>query len=150
MAKKKVSLVIAGSRSIKDYEVVKKAIEKGLKELKLSVSDISEVVSGHAAGVDKLGEQWAGENKIKVTIFEAEWKNITRAGAVVAENKFGKYDKMAGLHRNTIMADHATHLIAVNEGTNGTDHMVKCMKEANKPYFEEKLGESEENYNYSF
>jgi hypothetical protein len=156
MSKKKnssdeVRLIIAGSRTIKDYKVVKKAIAKGLKELKLSVSDIVEVVSGHAGGVDRLGEQWGHENEIEVKIFEAEWDNVDRAGAKIATNKWGKeYDKMAGLHRNTIMADHGTHLIAINEGTNGTDHMVKTMKELNKPYFEEKIGESDEKYDYSF
>lgn len=155
MAKKKdsgkVKLVIAGSRSISDYELVKKAIEKGLKELKISVSDITEVVSGHAKGVDMLGEKWAGENRIPVKIFIPEWDNITRAGAVVATNQWGKkYDKMAGFHRNYQMGDYGTHLIAINEGSNGTDNMVQNMIDLEKPYFEEKIGKKEENYTHDF
>jgi predicted Rossmann-fold nucleotide-binding protein len=155
MAKKKskeeVRLVIAGSRSIEDYEIVKKAIEKGIKELKISVSDIVQVVSGNAKGVDRLGEKWAHENKIPVVLFIPEWDNIDRAGAKVATNNWGKkYDKMAGFHRNFQMADHATHLIAVNEGTNGTDNMVENMQDLEKPYFEEKISKKDEDFTHAF
>lgn len=148
---KKTKLIIAGSRTITDYKIVKKAIEKGLKKLKLGVTDIAEVVSGHAKGVDKLGEQWAHENKIKVKIFEPEWNNIKRAGAKVETNQYGKkYDKLAGFHRNEQMADYGDILIAINEGSNGTDYMIKVMKERNKDFFEEKIGQSSENFTHSF
>lgn len=151
MSKKKIKLIIAGSRSIQDYNAVKKYIEQGLKELKLCVSDITEVISGHAKGVDKLGEQWAHENKIKVRIFEAEWNNIKREGARIETNQYGKkYDKLAGFHRNQQMADYADVLIAINEGTNGTDHMVKTMKEQNKTFSEIKINEKDENFTHSF
>ena len=47
--------IINGSRTIGDYEVVKKAIE-------LSGIGITKVISGHARGPDRLGEKWAAQN----------------------------------------------------------------------------------------
>jgi len=50
-----MKVVIAGSRGVTDFETVCQAItESGL--------DISEVVSGTARGVDRLGERWARKN----------------------------------------------------------------------------------------
>ena len=68
--------IIAGSRDIKDYFLVKRVIEE-------SKFQITEVVSGTAKGVDQLGEQWAKENCIKLTQFEAEWTNIYHPDAVI-------------------------------------------------------------------
>lgn len=51
--------IIAGSRSINEYALVERAIREG-------GFDIEEVVSGGAAGVDQIGEQWARRNGIPV------------------------------------------------------------------------------------
>lgn len=47
--------IIAGSRTINDYLLVKKLIGRAIKYYRV---DITEVVSGGAIGVDKLGEKW--------------------------------------------------------------------------------------------
>lgn len=109
--------IIAGSRTITDYQAVKNAIEwSGFK--------ITEVVSGHCRGVDLLGERWAKENKIPVKTFEVtqeEWKAL---------------GKSAGPIRNAKMAVHGEQLIAIQEGqSSGTAHMIKLAKSKKIPIF---------------
>ena len=65
--------IIAGSRSNVDYQDILSA----MGECSWS-SEITEVVSGKARGVDTMGEQWAKENNITIKEFPADW------------NKFGK------------------------------------------------------------
>ncbi len=99
-----MKVIVAGSRSITDKQTVYSAIKD-------SGFDITEVVSGNANGVDKLGEQWAVEHGIKVTVFKPQW------------DLFGK---QAGSVRNTEMARYADALIAVWNGkSNGTRDMIR-------------------------
>lgn len=100
--------IVAGSRSITDYEVVKKAIEK-------SGFAITEVVCGCAEGVDTLGARWGRANGIPVKMFPADWK---------------KHGKAAGPIRNIRMANYADALIAVWDGASrGTEHMVRAAQD---------------------
>lgn len=95
--------IIAGSRTITDYDIVKKAVqESGFK--------ITEVVSGTAKGVDSLGEQWALENGVPVKRFPADWN---------------KHGNSAGPIRNEQMGDYSEALIAVHNGSKGTAHMLE-------------------------
>ena len=102
-------VIVAGSRSIKDYSIVKKTIEE-------SGWKITYVVSGKAPGVDTLGEQWADENGVKVKPFPANWSDINVPGAVVRKNKYGYYNAVAGHLRNEEMAKVADALILVWDG----------------------------------
>ncbi len=95
--------IIAGSRDIDDYDVIKTAVLN-------SGYVITEVVSGRAKGVDKLGERWATDNNIPVKEFPAHWNT---------------YGKTAGFRRNNEMAKYADALIAVWDGrSKGTRHMI--------------------------
>lgn len=62
--------IIAGSRSITDYEIVKEAIEK-------SGFDITCIVSGGAKDVDSLGEQYARENGVELKQFPANEEDFS-------------------------------------------------------------------------
>lgn len=96
-------VIIAGSRGITDYNLVKFAIKR-------SGFDITEVVSGTARGVDSLGEKWAQEFGKSVKQFPAEWDT---------------YGRGAGYIRNEEMARYADALIAIWDGTSkGTKHMI--------------------------
>lgn len=86
--------IIAGSRSITDYETVKQAVIS-------SRFEITEVVSGTARGVDALGERWAIENGIPLKRFPANWS---------------AHGKAAGPMRNQVMADYADALVLVWDG----------------------------------
>ena len=97
-------VIIAGSRVIEDYELVKKAIVD-------SKLDITEVVCGMASGVDSLGERYAKEHDIPVAYYPAEWD---------------VHGRRAGYIRNIEMAKNADALIAIiRNNSPGTMHMIK-------------------------
>ncbi|MEM6533815.1 MAG: DUF2493 domain-containing protein [Myxococcota bacterium] len=87
-------LIIAGSRDITDPDIVDHCISIfGL------IPDV--VLSGCARGVDKLGEDWARENNVRIERWPAEWN---------------RYGKMAGPRRNGQMADHSNALLLIWDG----------------------------------
>lgn len=113
-----MKVIIAGSRKITDVRFVEHAV-------KLSGFSIREVVSGGAAGVDKLAETWAKDNKIPVRRFLANWKDITVKGAVIRTGQYGKYNAVAGHMRNGEMAAYGQALIAIWDGhSRGTKDMI--------------------------
>jgi len=102
-----VKVIIAGSRDCTDYVSLLIAIY-------LAKFEITEVVSGCARGVDKMGERWAQEHGIPIKRFPADWN---------------KYGKGAGSRRNTQMAEHSEALIALWDGaSSGTKNMIKQSK----------------------
>ena len=97
-----MKVIIAGSREIHDIAIVRTAMNN-------SKFDITEVVSGCARGVDKLGEKVATERGIIIKKFPADWSR----------------GKGAGFERNFEMANYADALIAVWDGkSRGTKHMI--------------------------
>ena len=96
-------VIIAGSRDITDYNLVEEAVkESGITP--------TEIISGGARGVDRLGEQYAERNNLKCTVMPADWH---------------KYGKRAGYIRNDRMAENADALIAVWDGkSKGTANMI--------------------------
>ena len=125
-----MKVIIAGSRTILDYQLVSAVISNTLSKYNIQ---ITEVVSGCAGGVDSLGEQWALENKIRVTPFPAEWNDLDVPNVLVRTNKYGKeYNARAGFQRNEAMAQYADVLIAVwDYKSRGTNDMIKAAKSNN-------------------
>lgn len=142
-----MKVVIAGSRNITDYEMVKKAIE-------LSGFKITEVVSGGADGVDSLGERWAVENNIPIKRFPALWNALNQEGAIIKVNKWGKkYNANAGFFRNREMAKYGDAAIVImmdDNDTPGSNNMIKMTKEENKPCFEYNHVKPDSEYLYEF
>jgi predicted Rossmann fold nucleotide-binding protein DprA/Smf involved in DNA uptake len=100
--------IIAGSRTIEAYAAVEEAV-------KASGFEITQVISGCARGVDRLGEQWGYAHDVSIARFPADWK---------------RYGKLAGPIRNKEMAAYADALIAVWDGkSTGTGHMIRTAKE---------------------
>jgi len=123
--------IIAGSRSINDYSLIVKAINLSGWE-----KQIKEVVCGDANGADYFGKMWAEKTGVKVKHFPADWKCLTAPGAVIKENKYGKYNAAAGINRNVQMAKYADVLIAVIENNSrGTTHMIETMEKLGKPFY---------------
>ena len=99
--------IIAGSRSFDDIKLVYRAIAE-------SDFYITEVVSGTANGIDKLGEEYARNFRLKVKRFPAMWDI---------------YGKSAGYIRNVQMAEYSDALVAVWDGVSkGTKHMIDIAK----------------------
>ena len=109
-----MKVIIAGSRNIEDYALVVQAMSRCGYE-------VTEVVSGCATGIDRLGEQWATTNNIPITEMPANW------------NRDGK---AAGPIRNRDMAKYADAAVIVWDGKSaGTRNMIDEMIRHKKPYF---------------
>lgn len=121
--------IIAGSRTVEDYETV-------LKAVKASGFQISEVVSGGANGVDKLGERYAEANGIPVKRFPARWNDFSEPCLVRSDKGGRKYNALAGHNRNGEMGRYADALIAIHNGSPGTRNMIEQAKALNLKIFE--------------
>ena len=99
-------VIITGSRDITDYSLVETAM---IEAAKTGIVP-SEVISGAADGVDKLGELWANNQNIPIERYPADWRT---------------YGKAAGPMRNSTMARNADALVAVWDGiSRGTADMI--------------------------
>lgn len=108
-----MKVIIAGSRDIK----------YSLEELEALIHqsgyDITEVISGGARGIDRLGEEWAQKREIANTKYLPDWENE---------------GKKAGVLRNKEMVKDADALIAVWDGkSRGTQSTIKFAEEKKIP-----------------
>jgi len=110
-----IKLIVAGSRTIHDYEFVKFQIIAFLEPF-IHADDIDtlEIVSGGAVGVDQLGERYAAENEFKVKQFLPDWQ---------------LYGNQAGFIRNRDMAHYATHCLVLAENeSSGSKNMFETAR----------------------
>lgn len=99
-----MKIIVAGSRTIEDRDIVEAAIKE-------SGFVITEIVSGGARGVDAIGESFAVDNFYPYKVFNADWDT---------------HGKKAGILRNIEMAAYADALVAVRLGdSKGTTHMIE-------------------------
>jgi len=107
-------ITVAGSRSINDYELVKKAFS----EIDIKVDCI---VSGGAKGIDQLGERLAKDYNLKLITILPYWDEL---------------GKKAGMIRNMEMFNYSDALLAIWDGeSNGTKHMINLFKKSNKSIY---------------
>lgn len=109
-----MKVIIAGTRTVDNYKLVVESVQR-------SGYNITEVVSGCATGVDRLGERWAIANNIPVKEMPADW---------------GRFGNAAGPHRNKQMAEYADAAIIIWDGqSRGTRNMIENMVRREKPYY---------------
>lgn len=112
-----MKLIIAGSRTLDPspsfiWDTIKM----------LGISNIKEIVSGRAYGVDQAGEHWASHYEVPVKPFPADWD---------------KHGKAAGFIRNAEMAKYADQLLLIWDGkSRGSANMKQQMLKLNKPIYE--------------
>lgn len=107
-----MKVIVAGSRNIDDYKLVVDTINR-------SGYTITEVVSGCATGVDRLGETWARANNVPIKEMPANWS----------------YGPKAGPMRNKLMAEYADAAVIIWDGeSRGTRNMIENMIRRKKPY----------------
>jgi YspA, cpYpsA-related SLOG family len=98
-----MKLIIAGTRTFSDFNL----LEKYLNKIEWP---ITEIVSGCADGADTLAITYAEKYNIPIKRFPADWK---------------KYGKAAGPIRNKQMAEYGDALICFWDGvSNGTQNMI--------------------------
>jgi len=108
-----MKVIIAGSRSINDYSLVVQAMQN-------CGYQVTEIVTGCATGIDRLGEQWARANNIPIKEMPADWN---------------RYGNSAGPQRNRAMAEYADAAVIIWDGeSRGTRNMVENMIRRKKPY----------------
>jgi hypothetical protein len=106
-----MKLIIAGSRTI---SITVEELDALI--IAENITDITEVVSGCAKGMDKVGINWAVKNNIPVKMFIPDWS----------------VGKAAGHIRNREMGDYADQAIVVYNGSAGSAGMIDYMKKINK------------------
>jgi len=95
--------IIAGSREGCGYQDFHRA-------LMACPFEITEVVSGGARGVDAMGETYAKDQGLPLSLFPADWR---------------AHGKAAGPIRNREMAAYAEALVAIWDGeSRGTKNMI--------------------------
>ena len=110
-----MKLVISGSRSIKDKEVVSKNIDYYVS----TVEPIDHIVCGGAKGVDLSAVLWAMRYSVPYTVFLPN---------------YNMYGKIAPLIRNEKMATYGDVLLAIWDGkSRGTKHIIECFERLHKP-----------------
>ena len=84
-----MKVIVAGGRDFKDYDLLKFTLDNFQQEY----GNITEVVSGTAKGVDKLGEQYANENNIPIKRFVPDWEGLGKKAGHVRNRLMGDYAK---------------------------------------------------------
>ena len=69
-------VIIAGSRSFNDYELLREQCLSILQE-KMRTHRVI-IVSGHARGADSLGERFANEFRLPFELHPAKWRLLGR------------------------------------------------------------------------
>ena len=104
-------VIIAGSRSFDDYELLVRKMDMLLQ----NITDEIAVVCGEARGADTLGKRYALERGYRVLSYPADWDT---------------YGKRAGYMRNITMAENADALVAFWDGeSRGTKHMIDIARQ---------------------
>ncbi len=137
-------ILICGSQKFEDYTFLEKMcidiIAKQQYDYVIPNKDL-EIVSGHAPrGGDYLGEKWSKKNNLKLKLFPAEWTNMNVPVVSEGTNYYGKYNKLAGLQRNTKMVEYVAEdngiVIAfrTNDSKGTSDTISKAKKAGLKIY----------------
>jgi hypothetical protein len=110
-----MKLIVAGSRSINDWGLVFRELDRYTVN-----KDVDMIVSGGAKGVDRAAILWANTHGIPFKIYLPN---------------YNMYGKIAPLTRNEKMASYGNELLCIWDGkSRGSIHMVECMRRIDKPF----------------
>ena len=111
-------VLFSGGRRFKDRDLVAGVLEQ--------LPPGSVLVQGGALGADQLVMHTGKKMGLKVETHRADWKNCTSdcPPGHRRDNARGSYCPMAGLRRNSLMADLGADLCIVFPGGKGTNDMA--------------------------
>ena len=119
-----MKILVCGGRHFNNYSVLSWVMTNVINALD---TDDIEIVSGHCAGADQLGEQYAQENNMAVRVFMPNWT---------------AYGKAAGPIRNKQMIDYISQdknslvVAFVSPNSRGTKGTVAMAKKVGIPTIE--------------
>lgn len=87
---KQLRIIVCGGRNFNDYDRMKDEIDKIIAKFNRYVQEI-EIVSGHCAGADQLGEQYARERGYPCKVFPANWEKYGRSAGPIRNSEMIKY-----------------------------------------------------------
>lgn len=115
--KSEFKVIVAGSRTFQDSELVYSKLDK-LLTAKFQTHKVV-IISGTAQGADRIGECYARDRGLEVLRFPAEWE---------------KHGRSAGYKRNVTMANVADACVVFWDGeSKGAKHMVDIAKDKELP-----------------
>lgn len=125
-----MNILIAGGRDFQNYDLLKIKCDEILKNI---TQDIT-IISGHANGADKLGEDYADEKGYKKDLYPAKWSDLEAVPCKIKYNSYGKpYSSLAGFNRNRDMIEVADIVICFWDGkSRGTKDIINLTKKKNK------------------
>ena len=85
-----VRIIVCGGRHFDDYNRMRSTIDGVIAEIGSSVTAV-EIVSGHCAGADQLGEKYAEEHGYPCKVFPANWEKHGRAAGPIRNSEMIKY-----------------------------------------------------------
>jgi len=125
-------LAVVGSRSFNDYAFLSQVLDR----YRQRYGEI-EIITGGADGADTLAERYATEHHLVLTVFPADWTNLSAPDAVIRMRRDGtQYDARAGLRRNLKIVAACDVLIAFWDGSStGTRHSIKYARKEGKTVY---------------
>ena len=106
-----MKVIVAGSRDFCDLSLVKEAFK--------DLEGVTEIISGGANGADSLGEIYAENNDIKLTVMNADWDQYGKGAGHIRNGQMAEYGDMAVIFWDSV--------------SKGTENMIKQMKKFKKP-----------------
>lgn len=85
--KNDLRIIVAGSRTFNDYDLLETALLDYLKE---NNNDVT-IISGAARGADQLGERFARQHGYNLKCFPAQWDTYGRSAGPIRNKEMAKY-----------------------------------------------------------
>jgi len=114
-----MKLMVCGSRSITNSEMVFNQIDVLVNEKNIKLEDLI-IVDGGAKGVDTYAAHWANSKNVKIEWYRPDWAH---------------YGRGAGIVRNKLMVEACDFCLILWDGVSkGTKSDIDLCKKLSKPY----------------
>ncbi len=84
-------IIIAGSRSFNDFQLLADSVINVISEIKVEDKQSIRIISGGARGADTLGERFAKLAHLELSIFPADWDKLGKRARYVRNEIMVKF-----------------------------------------------------------